>query len=72
MKKDYFNIGTDQFNGEVSLRLRAKSHNNHDPKTKIPTPWNYSFFAVMKLSKNPTKSKFDLDDDYRNKEFPPI
>jgi len=26
----------------------------------------------MKLSKNPTNSKFDLDNDYRNKEFPPI
>ena len=71
MKKDIFNLGTDQFDGEVSLRLRAKQIHNHDPKTKKPTPWWYNFFAVMKLSKPPKLSKYDLDTS-SNREFPKI
>ena len=71
MKKDIFNLGTDQFDGEVSLRLRAKSIHNHDPKTSKPTPWWYSFYAVMKLSKSPKLSKYDLDSS-SNRQFPKI
>ena len=37
--------------------------------TKKPTPWNYGFLGVIKMTKKPTPSKFDIE-EFNGKEFP--
>ena len=66
--KDSFKIGTHQFNGKMTLRLRAKSIHNHDPDGN-KTPWNYNFYGVLKMSKKPTTSQYDLE-ELDGREFP--
>jgi len=61
LSKDKFKLGTDQFDGKITLRLRAKSIHNHDPQGN-ETPWNYNFYGVIKMSKKPTVSKFDFEE----------
>jgi hypothetical protein len=70
LKYDKFNIGTSQFDGGVKLRRRAKLINRTNKKGQ-PTPWNYSFFAVMKLGSDPSFSEFNLDPK-SNQKFPNI
>ena len=64
LQSDVYNLGTNQFDGEMKLRLRAK--------TISSTPASrYGFLAAMKLSKFPSSSKFDLTEQ-REKIFPLI
>ena len=66
LEKDIGNIGTDKFDGEVSLRLRCK-HSGH---TNNP-PHACQFLGALKLSKKPTFSKYDLEENLEQL-FPPI
>ena len=54
LEKDIANLGAKKFDGQISLRLRAKT--NHSKPI-----YKYSFLVVMKLSKKPTKSDWDLE-----------
>jgi len=73
LDKDIANIGTAHFDCEFILRFRGKYHDRLDRQhgTLDPTPWNYSFFAVLKVKGKPKRSKYNLEasDD---QEFPPI
>ncbi len=75
LKKDINSIGTQKFDGIIKLRLRAKTINstkkiykkNKNEKkiridTKISTPWNYSFLGVIKMTKKPSVSNFDIEE----------
>ncbi len=74
-------LGTPRFNCGFILRFRAKYHDHFKRKkdangkviSKKATPWNYSFFAVLKVDsrKKPKRSKFNLEEKYAQK-FPPI
>ncbi len=85
--RDEYNLGTIQFDGEMSIRLRAKPFHAHEylvdgkkikSKSKfeslkknklgnnfqiIKTPWDYGFQAVLRLSKSPSISNFNLEDE---------
>lgn len=97
LSEDKYHLGTDQFNGEISLRFRAKSIHAHSywvngrqikkkgefEKIKaeknstlfkneyeiLETPWDYKFYAVMKLSIKPSKSKYSIEGEVWQK-FP--
>ena len=58
LEKDAANIGTEQFDGEVTLRLRVK----HAGHTKNP-PHACQFLGALKLSKKPTFSKYNLEEN---------
>ena len=64
LEKDIANLGTKKFDGQISLRLRAKT--NHSKPI-----YRYSFLAVMKLSKKPTKSDWDFE-ERDGRKFPKI
>ena len=71
LEKYIANLGTKQFDGEIRLRLRAKT--NHSKPI-----YKYSFLAVMKLykgtkklSKEPSKSMWDFEEGDGRK-FPKI
>ena len=82
MKEDINNLGIPQFDGVISLRLRAKTIYSTERKQKKnvqgktitintgkPTPWNYSFLAVIKMSKKPTPSNKDVE-ELNGRKFP--
>ncbi len=99
LSEDRFKIGTEQYNGKIKLRFRAKSIHAHEywvngKKVKsrkefnriknneienpslfpneyktTPKPWHYGFYAVIKESEEPTKSKYSIDPD-SNQHFP--
>ncbi len=79
LDKDVANLGTSQFDVNLKLRFRAKYHNHKLRKTdeignilkSTPTPWNYSFFAVLKVISKPEKSKYNLEPG-RGQKFPPL
>ncbi len=84
LKKDINNFGTSQFDGVITLRLRAKTINSTKKiysknkvgkkirkDTGIPTPWNYGFLGVIKMSKKPSISNFDLQ-PINGRKFPKI
>ena len=60
LSEDKFKIGTKQFNGEITLRLRAKYRGSR--KNLKNKPWDYGFLAKIGLKKKPTISKFDLEE----------
>ena len=75
LKKDINKLGTQQFDGIMTLRLRAKTINSTKKiyskdkngkkiriNTGIPTPWNYGFLGVIKMKKKPSPSKYDLEE----------
>ena len=67
LSMDKFNIGTEQFDGEIELRLRAKYRGSR--KNISTKPWDYGFLAKIGLKKKPTPSKFDLE-ELDGREFP--
>ena len=82
LQKDINNLGVPQFDGGITLRLRAKTiysterkqKKNSEGKTVLvntgkPTPWNYRFLGVIKLSTKPTPSKYDIE-EFEGREFP--
>jgi hypothetical protein len=82
LEKDTNSLGTPKFDGLISLRLRGKTiysterkqKKNSDGKvitikTGKPTPWNYSFLGVIKMSKKPTPSHLDIE-ELDGREFP--
>lgn len=64
LSKDPLCLGTPQFDGFMSLRLRAKTHHSFPPHA-------YSFFAVLKVGQPPTCSIYDLE-ELDGRKFPPI
>ncbi|MBS3069536.1 hypothetical protein J4441_04180 [Candidatus Micrarchaeota archaeon] len=73
LDKDIAKLGTTQFDCDFILRFRAKYHDLVDRRhgTLAPTPWNYSFFAVLKVKGKPKRSKYNLEGS-DGQEFPPI
>ena len=73
LDKDVAKLGTSPFDCDFILRFRAKYHDRLDRThgTLEPTPWNYSFFAVLKVKGKPKKSKFNLEES-EDQEHPPI
>ncbi|VVB65705.1 Uncharacterised protein [Candidatus Gugararchaeum adminiculabundum] len=75
LDRDVAKLGTEQFNSDFILRFRAKYHDRVDRQggTLVPTPWNYSFFAVLKVKSKPKpkRSKYNLEES-DDQEFPPI
>lgn len=82
LKNDINDLGVPQFDGVITLRLRAKTIYSTERKriknsngkfvtinTKKPTPWNYGFLGVIKMTKKPTPSKFDIE-ELEGREFP--
>ena len=82
MREDINNLGVPQFDGVISLRLRAKTIYSTERKRKKndrgnfitintgkPTPWNYNFLGVIKMSKKPTPSNKDIE-ELDGREFP--
>ena len=82
LQKDTNSLGTKQFDGIIKLRLRAKTINSTKKiyktdklgnkvriNTGILTPWNYGFLGVIKMTKKPTKSKFDIE-ELEGRKFP--
>ncbi len=82
LKNDINNLGVPKFDGRISLRLRAKTiystgrkqKKNSKGKTVLintgkPTPWNYRFLGVIKLSNKPTPSNKDIQ-ELDGREFP--
>lgn len=67
LKKDKFNIGTKQFDGKISLRLRAKYRGSS--RNILIKPWDYGFLAKISINKMPTESTFDLEEK-NGKKFP--
>ena len=66
-QKDKFNLGTQQFDGQICLRTRAKYRKS---KEDIPSrPWEYGLLAKIRLKKKPTPSKFDIE-ELEGREFP--
>jgi hypothetical protein len=55
LKKDLFNLGTQQLICDMKLRLRAKTIHS-DPVH------NYGFYAVLKVDGKPTKSMHDIEE----------
>ena len=67
LKKDKFNLGTQQFDGQICLRTRAKYRKS---KEDIPSrPWEYGLLAKIRLKKKPTPSKKDIE-ELDGREFP--
>lgn len=67
LKKDKFNLGTQQFDGQICLRTRAKYRGS---KKNIPSkPWDYGLLAKIDLKKKPKPSKFDIE-ELDGREFP--
>ena len=67
---DVAGLGTPAFDGEFTLRFRAKTIHS-DPV------WKYGFYAVLKVKKSPTQSHYNLESYFAQKrglplEFPPI
>jgi len=73
LDKDVAGLGTPQFDCDFILRFRAKYHDRVDRQrgTLAPTPWNYSFFAVLKVKGKPKRSKYNLEKT-KDQERPPI
>jgi len=73
LDKDVAKLGTQPFDCDFILRFRAKYHDRVDRQrgTLAPTPWNYSFFAVLKVKGKPRKSKYNLEKT-EDQEFPHI
>jgi hypothetical protein len=82
MREDINNLGVPQFDGAISLRLRAKTIYSTERKRKKndkgkfitintgkPTPWNYNFLGVIKMSKKPSPSNKDIE-ELDGREFP--
>tara|TARA_Y100000389_G_scaffold173814_1_gene183273 strand:- start:129 stop:593 length:465 start_codon:yes stop_codon:yes gene_type:complete len=82
MKDDINNLGVPQFDGTISLRLRAKTIYSTERKRKKNdqgkfitintgklTHWNYNFLGVIKMSKKPTPSNRDIE-ELDGREFP--
>ena len=67
LKNDKFNLGTKQFNGEISLRLRVKYRGSR--KNINIKPWDYGFLAKIALKRKPTPSQYDLE-ELDGREFP--
>lgn len=67
LKKDKFNLGTQQFDGEICLRTRAKFRKSK--KDILKTPWEYGLLAKIRLKKKPKPSKFDIE-ELDGREFP--
>lgn len=65
--KDKFNIGTKQFDGKISLRLRAKYRGSS--RNILTKPWDYGFLAKIGINKMPTESELDLEEK-GGKKFP--
>lgn len=63
LQKDIANIEVPQFNPDLTLRLRAKTHHSYPI-------YKYSFFAVIQLGSRPVNSIYDLEEKVGN--FPPI
>lgn len=78
---DVAKLGTQQFTDDLILRFRAKCHNHYrriknekgEVIKKIPTPWNYSFIAVLKVKSKPKpkRSKYNIEKN-KDQDFPPI
>jgi len=73
LDKDVAKLGTAHFDCNFILRFRGKYHDTVDRQggTLAPTPWNYSFFAVLKVNGKPKRSRFNLEPS-EDQEFPPI
>ena len=67
LKKDKFNIGTKQFNGKISLRLRAKYRGS--TRNILIKPWDYGFLAKIAINKMPTESELDIEEK-NGRKFP--
>ena len=61
LSEDKLNLNTQQFDGIIVLRLRAKTIHSKDSDGNL-TPWNYNFYGVLKMSKKPTPSKLDIEE----------
>ncbi len=65
LQKDIANLGVPQFDPDLTLRLRAKTH------ASIPVH-QYSFFAVIQVNRRSIRyTKFDLEEK-GGRVFPPI
>lgn len=59
LSEDIFMLGTNQFDGEIKLRLRAKYRQSK--KKMITEPWTYGFLGKIQLVKKPSKSPYDIE-----------
>ena len=64
LEKDVANLGTDQLDGDLKLRFRAKTHHSKPA-------YKYSFFAVLKFESMPTNASHDIE-EIKGREFPSI
>lgn len=64
LEKDVENLGVPKFEAVLVLRFRAKTIHSKPP-------WNYGFYAVLKVVSIIKKSKFNLEKS-SSQEFPPI
>jgi hypothetical protein len=78
LDEDVARLGTQQFKCGLILRFRMKYINRHKRERvegkvvrTIPTPWNYSFFGVLKVKSRPPKSKYNLE-KIKGQQFPVI
>lgn len=67
LKKDKFNIGTKQFDGKISLRLRAKYRGSR--RNILIKPWDYGLLAKIGINKMPTESELDIEEK-NGRKFP--
>ena len=67
LQEDKFKLDTKQFDGKISLRLRAKYRGS---RKNIPKkPWDYGLLAKISLTKKPTPSHLDIE-KLEEREFP--
>ena len=67
LQEDKFKLGTKQFDGKISLRLRAKYRGSRKNISK--KPWDYGLLAKISLTKKATPSHLDIE-KLEKREFP--
>ena len=67
LQEDKFTLGTKQFDGKISLRLRAKYRGSRKNISK--KPWDYGLLAKISLTKKATPSHLDIE-KLEEREFP--
>ena len=67
LQEDKFKLGTKKFDGQISLRLRAKYRGSRENMPK--KPWDYGLLAKISLPTKPTPSHLDIE-KLEGREFP--
>ncbi|MDG7045534.1 MAG: hypothetical protein JRN32_01800 [Nitrososphaerota archaeon] len=79
LDSDPAGLGTERFECSFYLRLRAKPyHKKHRTKDAegrvvrtVKTPWDYDFYAVLRVRTRPKKSPYNVE-KAKGQKFPPI